>query len=88
MVMICYYRIFVKTIYTPTVMNALFLAQEAICEGNGISKKILSQCKGLADNGIDVSLCHLKSINGAALYFVDDEVLFSLGKGHQASARY
>lgn len=69
-------------------MNALFFAQQEIWEGSGISKKILSQCKGLADNGIEVSLCHLKSINGSAFYVVDDEVLLSLGKGRQATFRY
>ena len=73
---------------TMNNMKALFLAQERIWNGSGISQKILSQCKGLANNGIDVSLCHLSYYDGRDCYVVDGEILFPLGIGFKATARY
>lgn len=69
-------------------MNVLYIAHEEILAGSGISKKIMSQCKGLSNNGANVFFCHLKTEKDKRSYVVDDEIIEFLGKGLLATYRF
>lgn len=69
-------------------MNGLYLAHEGISESRGISKKILAQCKGLSNNGVNIFLCHLESVGGNRIYYIEDQIVSFLGKGLISTYRF
>ena len=62
------------------IMKAIFFVSEEIFSSSGISKKVLAQCDGLRNNGIDVELCHIKRIGNNSFFVIGEFPICSLGK--------
>lgn len=69
--------------------RALYLSFSGYSDHNGISKKKLSQIKGLKECGCSVVNCYytVNPDNGDRLWMVDDKLLINLGSGFQAKIR-
>lgn len=61
-------------------MKVLYLATDFMSQTSGISKKTISQCNALRNNGVETYFCHIKNINGYFYYVVNDNPIVKLGK--------
>ena len=62
-------------------MKVFFLSPYTISESDGISKKIIAQCKGFTDNGVDLTFCYLKVINNKLYYVINGIPISCIGRG-------
>lgn len=69
-------------------MTGLYLTHEALYQGNGISKKIIAQKRGLENNGVNMHLCYMQITGDIRSYVVDGRALFTLGRGILATIKY
>lgn len=69
-------------------MKVLFLIFHGFSDANGITKKIRYQIKALADDGMDVRLCHYHiTDDGHRQWVVNGEVISDLGCGVKAKIK-
>lgn len=69
-------------------MKILFIVYSELSSSNGIAKKIIAQCDGLRNNGLEVDLCHYQTIDGIRYWAVNGKPCAFIGRGFKAQIRH